>query len=68
MKPEEREEIDQLCQLLKDEDDRTKFMALAQRLLEVLARKKTRLLAKSEENAVTMRGSQFDNLRSSSVV
>jgi hypothetical protein len=49
MTPEEREEIDQLCRLIKDEQNPPAFMALVQRLLELLARKKSRLDAKEKQ-------------------
>ena len=46
MNPDERDEMNRLCQLIQDEQDRPKFMELVQRLLDLLARKRHRLEAK----------------------
>jgi len=49
MKPEERDEMNRLCLLIQDEQDRQEFMVLIQRLLDLLARKRDRLQSREQK-------------------
>jgi hypothetical protein len=43
MTPDEREEMNRLCRLIQDEKDHQKFMALIDKLVEVIGHKERRL-------------------------